>query len=493
MVQKTETSKISIPQTPAEKATFIMKILETIEIQYTQNGIMAYIDTKGKKEEMAIESKKFQSIIASYYFTLCNEVVPVGMIKNCIMSFQGAKLIELDEIEQKTRLLKNKNEKVLYVDKADKHYSYYKITEDGWSVEENGQKLFLRNPNQGEMPTPNRKNADIEKVFEFCRIPSSMKKIFIAYMVSCFIPTIKHPCLVLEGEKGTGKSSVSKFLKAIVDPKKSEEPNANLLPRDIQQITYSYKHNYLLAFDNLEKLNKSQSDFLCSVVTGVDSEKRKLFTDDEICSINLCQPVILNGLQDIVTQDDLINRSIIMTLEKPDNIEELNDNDEEFILSFMESRSIILGGIFDILSKALKMYKPNTIPKRPRMAAFYEWGYYICEAWKEGYGKLFCEEYWNLINKQANIGNWDEPLPHALLFLLDSQSDNCWKGTMSDLAEELRNICEEYDLSGISLFPIPLSKKLKALEKYIHSQGICIKWGKTKDNCSMVTLSLKDE
>ena len=485
--------KIIIPETPSEKANFIMKILKTIEIQYTQNGIRAYIDTKGKKEEMAIDSKKFQSIISSYYFSLCNEVVSMGIIKNCIMSFQGAMLLELEEIKQKTRLWRNKSENAIYIDKADNYYSYFKITPNGWSLEKNGQRFFLRNPNQGEMPIPDRRNADVEKIFKYCRIPSGMKNIFIAYIISCFIPSIKHPCLVLEGEKGLGKSSVSKFIKAIVDPKNSEEPNANLLPRDIQQITYSYKHNYLLAFDNLEKLNRAQSDFLCSIVTGVDSEKRKLFTDDEICCINLCQPVILNGIKNIVTQDDMINRSIIMTLEKPDDVDELNDNEEKYLNEFMEDRSIILGGIFDILVEALRTFKPNSIPKRPRMAAFYEWGYYICEAWKKGYGKKFCEEYWNLIDKQANIENWDDPLPHALIFLLESYNNKEWVGTITNLVEELKDICYEYELTGIPLYPIPLSKKLKAIDKYIKTQGIYIKWGKTKDNCTEITLSFVED
>lgn len=59
MSKKKHTNTIPIPKTPAEKATFIMNILEQIEIQYTQNGIMAYVDMKGKKVEMPIDSKKF--------------------------------------------------------------------------------------------------------------------------------------------------------------------------------------------------------------------------------------------------------------------------------------------------------------------------------------------------------------------------------------------------------------------------------------------------
>lgn len=493
MSKKKHTNTIPIPKTPAEKATFIMNILEQIEIQYTQNGIMAYVDMKGKKVEMPIDSKKFQSVIASYYFSLCNKVAAIGMIKNCIMSFQGTKLMELEMIEQKTRILRNKTENALYLDKADDDYRYFKITTNGWTIEENGEKYFWRNPFQGEIPIPDKKNANVEKIFEYCRIPVGLRRIFIAYVTSCFISTIEHPCLVLEGEKGAGKTTVSRFLKALIDPKKSDKPNANALPKDIQEIVYAYKHNYLLAFDNLESLKRNQSDFLCSVITGMDYTKRALYTNGDIYSIDLCQPVILNGISNVVTRDDLINRSIIITLEKPSNDIEENDNDEEFIDAFMRDRSIILGGIFNILSDALKNYKPNSVPNRPRMSAFYEWGYYICEAWKKGYGNKFCDEYWNLINKQADEGDWDSPLPHALLYLIESQRNKEWDGTISELLEELKDICNENNLVGISLHSIPLSKQLKTMQKYIENQGICVNWGKTKNNCTMVSLSLKDE
>lgn len=289
-------------------------------------------------------------------------------------------------------------------------------------------------------------------------------------------------------------ATVSKFIKALVDPKNTEEPNANFLPKDIQQIAYAYRHNYLLAFDNLVKLNKTQSDFLCTVISGGDYEKRKLFTDGELYSIDLCQPVILNGIKNIVVQDDLINRSIIITLEKPasDNLE-VNDNDEEFVESFMRDRSIILGGIFDILVNALKNYKPNSVSKRPRMSAFYEWGYYICEAWQKGYGEKFREEYWDLIRKQENIEYVDEELPHALVFLLNSKKEKRWEGTMSELVEELKEVREDVIFEDIPLYPIPLSKKLKALEKLIKEQNIYIEWGKTKDNCTLVSLSLEGD
>ena len=45
-----------------------------------------------------------------------------------------------------------------------------------------------------------------------------------------------------------------------------------------------------------------------------------------------------------------------------------------------ESLPVILGGIFDVLAKALEIIPTVTLPKVPRMAGFAKWGYAIAEA-----------------------------------------------------------------------------------------------------------------
>lgn len=60
---------------------------------------------------------------------------------------------------------------------------------------------------------------------------------------------------------------------------------------------------------------------------------------------------------------------------------------------------LILGNIFDILSKAIKIYPNVKLNKLPRMADFSHWGYAIAQALGD-LGETFLDEYKCNYNKQ---------------------------------------------------------------------------------------------
>ncbi len=64
---------------------------------------------------------------------------------------------------------------------------------------------------------------------------------------------------------------------------------------------------------------------LCGYVTGIKERRRKLYTDNETIDYDICQPIILNGIHDVIKNEDILNRSIVLTLEKPANGENVAD------------------------------------------------------------------------------------------------------------------------------------------------------------------------
>lgn len=113
-----------------------------------------------------------------------------------------------------------------------------------------------------------------------------------------------------------------------------------------------------MAFDNLQTLNARLSDKLCTTITGITESHRKLYTDDEMVHFDLCQPIILNGIHDIVKREDMLSRCIIMNLEKPVGKEGVSE--KIFLMEeFVNDRAIILDGIVDILKEILYFYQPN--------------------------------------------------------------------------------------------------------------------------------------
>src|SRR5262249_10732589 len=73
-------------------------------------------------------------------------------------------------------------------------------------------------------------------------------------------------------------------------------------------------NGHILAFDNLSGLPAWLSDTLCRLTSGVAFSTRRLFTDQDEILLPAARPIILNGIEDIITRPDLADRAILLTL-----------------------------------------------------------------------------------------------------------------------------------------------------------------------------------
>src|SRR5207244_12384589 len=73
-------------------------------------------------------------------------------------------------------------------------------------------------------------------------------------------------------------------------------------------------NGYLLAFDNLSGLPIWLSDALCRLASGGGFAVRQLYTDDEEVLFEAARPILLNGIEEVVSRPDLCDRAIFLTL-----------------------------------------------------------------------------------------------------------------------------------------------------------------------------------
>ena len=73
-------------------------------------------------------------------------------------------------------------------------------------------------------------------------------------------------------------------------------------------------NGYVLAFDNLSGLPNWLSDALCRLATGGSFAVRQLYTDDEEVLFEAARPILLNGIEEVVSRPDLGDRAIFLTL-----------------------------------------------------------------------------------------------------------------------------------------------------------------------------------
>jgi putative DNA primase/helicase len=159
------------------------------------------------------------------------------------------------------------------------------------------------------------------------------------------------------------------LLRRLIDPNKAD---LRATPKDERDLAIAAEHGRVLAFDNLTYLSDSLSNALCRLATGGGFATRELFTDEGEVIFDSQRPVILNGIAEVVTKSDLLDRSILIYLPQIDRkkrkLDRVIDRD------FAKAQPRILGALLDAVSKGLKRLKDGvTLDELPRMADFAEW------------------------------------------------------------------------------------------------------------------------
>lgn len=315
-----------------------------------------------------------------------------------------------------------------------------KIDISGWEILDYPPILFSKYAHQQEQVTP---VIDSERKHKYvlddllCLLNIEDRKqqlLFIIALHSLYLPHIPKPIFVLHGGQGTAKTTTSTLIKELVDPSKLKTLRIGNNPAEfIQQAS----HHYLLCLDNLTTLPPWMSDTLCQIVTGAGFSKRELYTNDEDVIYSFKRALSLNGINLVPSKPDLLDRCLIFELEpiaKNDRIDE-----EVFWDEFNEMKPKLIGSIFSVLSRAIKI-KPNIrLHSKPRMADFAQWGAAISEAL--GYTK---EEFIEAYNANIAIQHIEavesNPAAKVLLKFIEDRSE--WHGSATELYNEFEDIAE---------------------------------------------------
>jgi hypothetical protein len=231
--------------------------------------------------------------------------------------------------------------------------------------------------------------------------------------------------LVLTGEHGTAKSTLTRILRALCDP---NSVPLRSLPRDDQDLFIAANNGHLLAYDNVSVLPQWLSDSLSRLATEGGFGTRKLYTDDEEALFNARRPIILNGIEDFVTRGDLADRAVALTLmEIPDD---KRCDEETFWAEFERAAPLVFGALLDAVALGLKTLPDVRLDCKPRMADFAKWNV-ACEGglpWEAG---TFMRAYDRNRAETIETILESDTLAPAIRNLLTGQPH--WQGTAGEL------------------------------------------------------------
>lgn len=436
----------------------------------TENGY-AVVPVKTHREVLQIRSTKYKQHLQKCYYQkkrsspskdALHEAIEISEMKAL---FDGLK----KEVEQRIAMTKDKK---IYYDLVNEHYQSVKVTKNSCEIIEQQEVYFLRTQNMKAQVLPNvsiETSMLIGVIRKHFRIKDESDVIlFTVWLVTCFFQDMPHAILALFGEKGSAKSTSMRMINKIVDP---AQQDVMVMPKKINDLSIMLNNRYMSCFDNIESLSAEQSNLLCMAATGGTYLERTLYSNGDETMRNLMSCIVLNGINVVITKEDLLDRAILIELKRIPTNQRLTE--EKIWADFDTDLPMIMGAIFNTLSRAITIRETVELDEVGRMADFSYWGFAIAEALGVT-GQAFLDAYLKNqlnANEEALASN---PTASAVMALM--KQTKSWTSSVTRLFQELERIASrEHINTRQQVWPgdaSALSKRLKEVKSNLEVVGI---------------------
>ena len=450
----------------------LLSVASAARLFHTSDGSgFADLIIDGHRETWPLRSKRFQTWLRQQYYERTWDA-PNPAALNAALNVLEAQA-QFDGPQHKVAVRLAEQDGLIYLDLADEFWRCIEIGANGWRIAEDPPVRFRRTAGMQPLPLPAR-GGSIEPLAPFLNLASENDFVLVvAWLLGALRAGGPYPVLGIAGEQGSAKTFLSKLLRALIDP--SVAP-VRALPRDERELFITASNSHVLAFDNVSGLPPWLSDTLCRLASGGSFSTRRLFTDQDEILFAAARPVVLNGIEDIITRPDLADRAILLTLAP---ITERHRQPETTLWREFEcARPHILGALLDAVTHGLHMLPDVRLQRLPRMADFALWAT-ACESAFRPVGTLETA-YSN--NRREAIGNIVDADPVTVL-VREIMADRAqWTGSASDLLQVGINIggnaMAAWTRAGWPKNPRALAGRLRRAQTFLRTLGIEIVFGR---------------
>lgn len=351
------------------------KLIVTRMLKALRSRCILWHDAEGKPfasisvvnhlENLSIESKAFKDWVS--YVVYHTQSLKINSVSASRMEEVCASLSATAKFDGATYKTAQRVAKVgadYYIDLCNEDWSCIKIDKEGWEIIREAPIKFIRSPNARPLPMPISDGAPLD-LFALTNIPDDDQLLVLAWILESYRPDTPYPVLEITGEQGSAKSTTQEVLRLFVDPSKVMLRAA---PKSVEDIYIAANNSHLISFENLSKINPEMSDALCVVATGGGYASRTLYTNQDETVLSAHNPVVLNGINKVVTRPDLVDR--VVSIDLPVIKRRIDEAEHSKMIE--SSASLIFGGLLDLFSETLSLINSISIDpeKLPRMADF---------------------------------------------------------------------------------------------------------------------------
>ena len=416
--------------------------------------MFADIYDRAIRQTWLVRSKAFSHWLARAYFETANKITKPAQLKAVINQIEAHAQQGTPERDVFLRVGEFGNR--LYHDLADEKWSAIEIDASGWRVVQAPPARFVRTPGMLALPAP-EKGGSIETLRSLVNVSDEHDFVLVvAWLLAAMRRDIAKPVMAIRGGEGSAKSTLMEILRGLIDP--HDRPYDGL-PRTELRLRAAASEAYCQAYDNISGLTAPMADAICRFVTGGSN-----------------QPVIMNGISDIVTRPDLADRSMVIDCTPIPDVRRRTQHD--VMTTFASQRPQLLGVLLDAVVHGLRTEDQTKPSGLPRMADF-AMAVTACETmfWPAGTFRTAYD-----INRADIVEAMTEadPVASAVRSLVDSRG--FWEGQASDLDNMLRAITG--NLAGGKNWPADpriLANTLRRLTPSLMKIGIDVTFHKSRD------------
>jgi hypothetical protein len=350
----------------ASQATLLVDLAEAAVFFHTPD-LDPYADVVvgTHRETWPLRTKGFRRWLAESYFNMYGRAAGSQAVQDALGVLEGRALFAGSERDVHVRVAALDD--AIYLDLGDPAWRAVEITADGWHVVSSPPVRFRRPKGALALPEP-LPGGTLSALRPFVNITADDWPLLVAFIAAAFRPTGPFPVLNLLGEHGTAKSTTARAVRALVDPNRSP---ARAEPREARDLAIAAANSWMVSFDNISRLPVWLSDALCRLSTGGGFSTRELYSDSEEIIFDAQRPVIMNGIAELATRPDLLDRSLLLYL--PRFTATGRKSEAALWAAFEQQRQRLLGAALDAVAGALRDLPSTTLDEAPRMADFALW------------------------------------------------------------------------------------------------------------------------
>ena len=361
----------------------------------------------------------------------------------------------------------------IYLDLANEQWTVVEVTATGWKVIADPPVKFRRARGMLPLPTP-LKGGDIGDLRRFVNTTDDDWPLVITWLIAALRPSRPYPVLTLHGDQGSAKSTLARVLRGLADPNKAD---LRSIPKDDRDLIIAATNGWLIVLDNLSHIQEWLSNALCRLATGGGFGTRTLYENDEETLFDAQRPIIINGIEELATRGDLLDRSISLYL--PSIEDENRRPEKEFWPDYYAARPRILGALLTAVSLALQNVDTINLSKLPRMADFALWAAAAAPALGISQ-EVFLTAYQNNRESANELALDASPVAQPLTALLD---EGGFEGTATELMKKLNQKVDEATqrLKAWHRSGQALSNTLRRLASNLRAKGVSVEFSRETD------------